>query len=328
MTSFTFVAGAWWPLLLLVPLLLAGGAWLSARARRRRQQLLGARATALVGRRVHRFARAGGAAAALAAAALALLQPAWGEGDGPPAAPDVLLCLDVSRSMAARDQAPSRLAAAQQQIERLAAGCLGTRLGLVAFAGDARLLVPLTTDAAAVAAVAATLAPGAVGRGGTDLGAAVDTALAALQRAGAAGGSIVVLSDGEDFAGAGAAAAARARAARVEVHCLGFGGEAGSKVVVAAPGGELFLQDAAGDDVVTRLEREGLVAIAAAGGGGYEHAADADTLSCLHAERLAPRALAAAVRAGARLPAHRYQWFLLAAIGFWMLRRWLPEWRR
>jgi Ca-activated chloride channel family protein len=274
---------------------------------------------------VHVRARAGCGAVAFVAAAVALLQPAWGEGEDAPAAPDVVLCLDVSRSMAARDQAPSRLAAAQQQIDRLAAASLGTRLALVVFAGDARLLVPLTSDAVAVAAVAATLAPGAAGRGGSDLGAAIDTALAALRRARSVGGSIVVLSDGEDFGGAGIAAAARARAADVPVYCLGLGSVAGSKLVVDGPVGEVFVQDASGADVVTHLDAEGLAAIAAAGGGSYGPVTTVLALQRLHDAELAPRALAATVRAGAATPAHRYQWFLLAAIGCWMLRRWLPE---
>jgi Ca-activated chloride channel family protein len=226
--------------------------------------------------------------------------------------------------MAARDQAPSRLAAVQQQIDRLAAHAQGTRLGLVVFAGDARLGVPLTHDVAAVAAIARTFVPGAAGRGGTDLGAAIDVALLALQRAAAANGSIVVQSDGEDFGGNGLAAAARARQAGVVVHCLGVGSEAGGKVVVETDAGEVFLQDQGGDDVVTRLDRAGLEAVARAGGGIYL-AASAEALSRLHAEHLLPRAVAAAVAAGTRPPAHRYQWFLLAAIGFWMLRVCLPE---
>lgn len=324
MTSFTFVARDLWPLLLLLPAVLALGTWWSVRAERHRQRVLGPR---LAGPRNRgtTIVRMGAAVAAAVAAALAVLQPAWGAGVGAPAAPDVVLCLDVSRSMAARDQAPARFAAAQRQIERLVADCLGTRLGLVVFAGDARLLVPLTADAAAVAAVTAMQAPGTAGRGGTDIGAAIDLALGTLARANSRGGSVLVLSDGEDFGGRGVVAAARARAGGVVVHCMGFGSEAGSKIVVDLPGGEQFLRDAAGDDVLTRLDARGLAAIAAAGGGGYAPAVGEHTLARLHAEQLMPRALAAAVRTGEIVPAQRFQWFLLGALACWMLRRWWPS---
>ncbi len=328
MTAFLFVAGAGWPLLLLLPLLLALGTWCSQRARQRHRQLLGPREAVLAGRRVHTSVRAAAAVLAACCSAVALLQPAWGQGDGEPAAPEVVVCLDVSRSMAARDLLPSRFAAAQRQLGELVEAAAGTRLGLVVFAGEARLVVPLTTDGAAVALLAATLAPGAVGRGGTDLGAAIDTAAQALQRVHATSGSIVVLSDGEDFAGNGVAAAARAQAAGLSVHCLGCGSEGGSKIVVELAGDEHFLQDAAGDDVVTHLDHRGLAAIAAAGGGSYLTASTGDTLLRLHDEELAPRAVAAAVAGGSRAPAHRYQWFLFAALVFWMLRAVLPERRR
>lgn len=328
MTDLVLVAAGAWPWLLLLAVALLLGARWQAGAERRRRELLGARERVLAGAVAHRRARALCALAAAFAAAVVWLQPAWGLGDGEPAAPDLVVCLDASRSMAARDQAPSRFGAAVQQLERLAAGALGTRLGLVVFAGEARLAVPLTSDLPAAAAVAGTLAPGAMGRGGTDVGAAIELALLALQRGGAANGSIVLLSDGEDFAGRGAAAAAAARAAGATVHCLMLGSDAGSKIVVAAERGEVFLQDRSGDDVVTRLDRDGLQAIAAAGGGQCRAVADDAALLALHDGELVPRAVAAAVRAGVRPPAHRYQWFLLAALGFWMLRWCLPERRR
>ncbi len=328
MTPIVFVDGAAWPFVLLLLPALALGAYWSLAAARHRRDVLGPRGDALVGRPVGGGVRAGCAVAATALGGLALLQPAWGVAPGAPAGADVVLCLDLSRSMAARDAAPSRLGAAQRQIERLAAHALGARLGLVAFAGEARLLAPLTGDLAAITTLALASAPGGAGGGGTDLGAAIDLALAALQRAGATAGSIVVLSDGEDFAGRGAAAAARARAAGAVVHCVGLGSAAGSKVVVEVPGGEVFLRDATGADVVTRLDGAALAAVAAAGGGRFAAGSPDDALVRLHDVALAPRALGAALRTGRAVPMHRYQWCLCAALLAWMLRACLPERRR
>ncbi|MBX3463778.1 MAG: VWA domain-containing protein [Planctomycetes bacterium] len=324
-----FVAGSVWPLVAVALVLgLGAGVACTRRAQRRLEAALGPRAEALAGRPAHGALR--GLAAVLAAGlgGVVLLQPAWGLAGGVPAGADVILCLDASRSMAARDVLPSRWQAAQRQIAALADGALGARLGLVVFAGEARLAVPLTGDVAAVAELAAALAPGAVERGGTDPGAAIDLALQALQRSGATRGSIVVLGDGEDFAGDGPAAAARARAAGAVVHCLGFGREAASKIVVETAAGQEFLRAANGQDVLTRLERAQLDAVARAGGGRSAVAAADGDLRRWFREEMAPRAVAAAVHAGAAEPAHGYAAFLCAAILCWMLRTCLPERRR
>ncbi|MBL9078730.1 MAG: VWA domain-containing protein [Planctomycetes bacterium] len=328
MTAFTLLAAGAWPGLVLLALAIGLGAWCSRRAAQRTAAALGPRATALVGRPAWPRLRAACALLAAAAAGIAGLQPAWGVAAGGAPVADVVLCLDLSRSMAARDVAPTRLGAAQQAIERLAAAAPALRLGLVVFAGSARLAVPLTGDTAAVATLVATLAPGDAGGGGSAGGAAIEVAAAALARAGAAGGCIVVLGDGEDFGAGAAAAAARARAQGAVVFGLGFGSEAGSKIVVPLASGEVFLRDAAGRDVVTRLDLAGLAAVARAGGGHAERATGADALLALHDAALAERATAQALAAGRAAPAPRFGWFLCAACLFWMLRMCLPERRR
>lgn len=325
MSAVVFLVPAWWPLLLLVPAAVWLGARLSAAARRAAADELDGRETVSWGTRRWGAWRAACAVGAATATGVALLQPVWGDGDGEPVGPDVVLCLDVSWSMAARDVAPSRLAAAQAEIERLATARPGTRLGLVVWAGDARAVVPLVADLPSVAAIARTFAAGASGRGGSDPGAAIDAALATLRGGGAAAGAIVLLGDGEDFAGHGVAAAARASAAGVPVHCLGFGSEAGSKIVVPGDGGETFLRDTAGTEIVTRLERAGFAAIAAAGGGRCLAPAPAGALAALVDDTIASSARAVASQDHTRNPAHRFQWPLLAAVLLWMLRVALPE---
>lgn len=325
MTAFVFLVPAFWPLLLLVPVTVWLGARLSAAAHRAAARDLDGRDAATWGRRRWGAWRGACSVGAAAATVAALLQPVWGDGDGEPVGPDIVLCVDASWSMAARDVAPSRLAAAQQEIERLATARPGTRLGLVVWAGDAHAAVPLVADLPSIAVIARTFAAGAVGRGGSDPGAAIDTALATLRGGGAAAGAIVLLGDGEDFVGQGVSAAARARAAGVSVHCLGFGSEAGSKIAVPGDGGETFLRDAAGAEIVTRLERDGFAAIAAAGGGRCLAPAATGALAELVDETIAPSARSLAVRDRTRNPAHRFQWPLLVAVLLWMLRVALPE---
>ena len=325
MSAFVFLLPAYWPALLLVPALVALAWWVDARGERRRRALLGQRLEPAAGSPAWPSVRRAADGGAVLAVAVALLQPVGAGGDGAGGA-DVVLCVDASWSMAARDEVPTRLRAVQREIEALATGLGPSRLGLVVFAGDARLVAPLTADATAVAALAGALGPGAHGRGGSDPGAAIDAAATLLARAGHAG-AIVVLGDGEDFAGGGVAAAARAAAAGATVHAIGCGSEAGSKIVVDDGGRETFLRGGDGADVVTRLDRGALEALVAAGNGTVRAIAPG-ALAALHGEVLLPAARAAALRAGRvdRVPLLHLP--LLAAFVLWMLRWCLPERRR
>lgn len=328
MTGLMFLVPPWWPALLALPFLVWLGHRLSRRALQRTRSLLGRREEPLCASYRGR-ARALCAIAAVAFAALALLQPVLGEADTEPAGPEIVLCIDVSRSMAARDVAPTRLGAVQHQIDELAHAAAGTRLGLVAFAGDARLVAPLTADLDSVAVLARDLAAGSEQRGGTNVGAAIEVGLRALARAGKPGrGSLVVLTDGEDFAGAGPAAAAQALAQGVPVHCIGFGAEGGSKIVVESETGESFLRDASGHEIVTRLDADGLAAVAQAGGGQLLLGTVPGALSSLHRTVLEPAARRAAISEPERQVAHRFQWPLFLSLLFCMLRWCLPERRR
>ncbi|MFN9276501.1 MAG: hypothetical protein ACK6D2_12320, partial [Planctomycetota bacterium] len=141
-------------------------------------------------------------------------------------------------------------------------------------------------------------------------------------------GAVVMLSDGEDFAGGALAAARRAAAAGYPVHALGLGTAAGGKIVVDTGAGEAFLQDGAGEDVITRGEFSALAAWAAAGGGRSVPLADGDGLRALHDGVLAPAAREAAVRAGRLQPLPLWRWPLFAAVVLWMLAACAQERRR
>lgn len=324
MIAFWLLVPPWWPLLLALPAALGLGALLAARSRRRAAAALGPREAALLGARRSTMARDLLALAAAAAATLALLRPV-ALGAEQQVAADVVLCLDVSRSMLARDSAPSRFAAAQQQITALAERAPGARFALLAFGGRAELVAPLCRDGAAITALASALAPGSRGGVGTRLDVAITLAVEVLQRGQAVGGAIVLLSDGEDFGADASNAARAARAAGVRVHCLAFGSATGSKIVVDDGGGETFLRDARGDEVLTRPDRAGLAAVAAAGGGSFAVAVQGDELAGAYARDMVAFATAAAVASGRLSPVPCQGWFLLAAAAFWMLRSMLPE---
>jgi Ca-activated chloride channel family protein len=185
---------------------------------------------------------------------------------------------------------------------------------LVVFAGEARLLIPLTADAASFLQLLDLARPGVLPQGGTNLGAAIDAALQALGPARGEHEAIVLLTDGEDLEAAGSAAAARAREHGVAVHCVGLGTRGGGKIAVPSGNGETFLRDASGSEVVSALDADGLRSIAEATGGAYlEAGAASGALVRLHRERLGPLAGRAAGSAAAATRAPRFQWFLLAA---------------
>jgi Ca-activated chloride channel family protein len=316
------------PLLLLAPV-----AWLvmlrmdRAHARHRRA-LFGVRATVLApAPRARRPGlRRALAATALLAALVALLQPAWGERPQASAqrGVDLLVCLDVSRSMRAQDLEPDRLEAAKRELTLLAERARGDRLGLVLFAGEARLAVPLTQDLGSFVQLLAQADPLSVERGGTDLGAALDAALRAFEGASGEHEAVLLVTDGEDHAGRGLMAAEALRARGIAVHCAGVGTSRGARVPVE--GG--FLVGPDGQDVVTALDPASLGRIAAATGGSYTPLRPR-ALVDLYEQRVLPMARKAFDAEQRRERENRFQWPLAAAFLLWILELcWVGRARR
>jgi Ca-activated chloride channel family protein len=280
---------------LLPLLLLAPAAWLLlARADRAR----GRRVARELGPRVRiaprRFAFTAGG---LLLAFVAVLGPAWGAAESEVSGADLVICLDVSRSMLARDVVPDRLSLAKSEIKALADGAKGDRLGLVVFAGEARAMVPLTEDMTSFSELLDLADPTSVTRGGTDLGAALEAALDVL---GGRPGTVLLFTDGEDLGGRGLAAARLLAERGVAVHCVGLGTELGSKIMTE--GG--FVRDRAGGEVVSAMDAPGLRAIAGATGGTFGGRAPSISVT--------RRAAASEERE------NRYQWFLAGAVLLWL----------
>ncbi|MBX3462356.1 MAG: VWA domain-containing protein [Planctomycetes bacterium] len=311
MSGLEFTRAAWWPWLLLLPLVWAL-LWTlfdrSARAARR----YGARAAGPLPRPLWASLRL---SLLLGLGFVCWLDPR--HGDEPIAVErrglDVVFCLDVSRSMLARDLEPTRLRRAVQDIRAVLPDLQGgDRAGLVVFAGEARLWVPLTHDLDAFAGLLAEVDTDTVKLGGTDLAAALRKALAVADADQAATTAVVLLTDGEDLAGAGREAARELAARGIVVHAVGYGSAMGSKITVAAGSGEEFLRDKEGAEVVSRMDPDSLRAVAAATGGEFLRA-EAMVLPVreLHHKRLRAmekRSYEAGQESGKRA---RYQWVLL-----------------
>lgn len=239
---------------------------------------------------------------------------------------DVVLAVDVSQSMAARDLAPDRMARVRHSIRQLLGALHGDRVALVPFSGSAFLQNPLTSDYNMVGLLVDLLQPGLIPQPGTNLAAPIDTALELFARDGENEGQhrvLVVLSDGEDFEGRWEEAVQRATEAGVRIFSVGMASPEGGPVPDPQRPGALKT-DRQGSIVLSRLNEEVLVALARAGRGEYyRSSAGGDELLKIRDEidEMDKKALGSQLYSGWQ---HRYPWFLASGLGFVLLGWWLP----
>ncbi len=194
---------------------------------------------------------------------------------------DILVALDVSRSMLAEDLAPNRLERAKLEITRLIRGLDGDRIGLVAFAGNAFVQSPLTVDYGAALLFLNAMDTDMISVQGTDLGTAINVALDAFDESEARDQRVLmIVTDGEDHEGEVDAAVARAEQNGVQVHTVGVGSPDGVPIPETDANGRRtgFLRDDEGNVVTTRLEEAPLRRIAEATGGRYVPAYSGTTI--------------------------------------------------
>jgi Ca-activated chloride channel family protein len=240
---------------------------------------------------------------------------------------DIVVCLDTSRSMLARDLRPSRLERATREVVGLLERLRGDRCSLIAFSGDAREIAPLTHDRSTLRSLLGYVSPADNRRGGTDLATAIERALEMFDGRTGAHEAIVLLTDGEDLEGRAAELAGKARERGIGVYVVGIGTEDGGKIpVLDARGRESFLIGPDGEEVVTRLAGESLRAIAERTGGAYLSAESSPTpLEDLYTSRISKlegRELEGGKR---RIPHDRYQWSLALALACMLVECGLRE---
>jgi len=228
---------------------------------------------------------------------------------------DLVLCLDTSRSMLAQDLRPSRLERAKREVVGLLDHLRGDRVALVAFSGDARDVAPLTRDRQTLERLLAFVTPEDNHEGGTNLAAAIDHALELFDGRTGAHEAVVLLTDGEDLEGEAAARADEASRRGIRIFVVGVGTEAGGKIPIVEGGVSSFLRDENGQEVVTRLERESLVALAEKTGGDFLSAEESPTaLEDLYRARVS-RIQGREIEGGERrVPYDRFQWPLALAL--------------
>lgn len=191
---------------------------------------------------------------------------------------DLVVAVDVSNSMACEDLKPSRMLATRRALEQLIDRSKGDRLGIVVFAGDAFVQLPITTDRAAAKLFLSTVGPGSVGTQGTAIGAAIDLARQSFDPESHSGKAIIVITDGENHEDDAIGAAQRAATDGIVVHTVGMGTPEGGPLPVKVNGRmQGFRKDADGTTVVSRLNEAMLRRIATEGNGAYVRATSTST---------------------------------------------------
>ena len=270
-----------WMLVFVAFVPVAGALWALLRARSEKR-LAAFVAPALQARLLPRAPHLFSLQAVLLLAGLALVlfatsRPQWGQSaqQAQARSRNVVVALDVSRSMLAADVRPNRLERAKADLADLVKSLDGDRCALVAFRRTGVLLCPLTTDYAFLRSAIEGASPDSAPRGETDLGSAIRTSLDALDPAKDEHNAIILISDGGDLRGGALEAAQLAKKRSVPVFTVGLGNDAVESMVPDASG--TGAQTYQGKAVKTRLEHETLDKIARASGGRYVPLATAGT---------------------------------------------------
>lgn len=231
---------------------------------------------------------------AMACVVLAAMGPRWGTYYEDVLRPklDVMICLDVSRSMLAEDAGMSRLERAKDDIKRLIPRLGGGAIGLVAFAGRAELVCPLTDDYDFYKLTVDDVGVHSVRLGGTNLADAIETAAKGFDRVGSYKRVIVVLTDGEDQGEGAVEAAVDAHKAGIDVYAIGIGDSGRGALIPIENNGRKGYVMYDGQQHWSKLDEAGLRQIAAAGGGVYEPSrlisGSERTLEWLYGNRISP----------------------------------------
>lgn len=184
---------------------------------------------------------------------------------------DLMIALDVSNSMLAEDLKPNRMAHSKRAIEQIIRELQGNRIGLVIFAGNAYVQLPLTTDVTSAKVFLDAVHPGIVPTQGTAIGAAIDLCMRSFDPSSTAGRMILLITDGENHEDDAVAAAQTASEANVKVCAIGAGAPGGAPIPNYNNRGIRtgFKSDAQGNTIVSALNEPLLIDIVDAGDGVF-----------------------------------------------------------
>ena len=191
---------------------------------------------------------------------------------------DLFLCVDISNSMHAEDIAPNRLERSKQAINKLISKLQGDRIGIIVFAGNAYVQLPITTDYAAAKMFLSTVDTDLIPTQGTEVGRAIELAIKSFGES-EHSKAIIIISDGEDHENGDAVKAAQEAAKRnIKVYTIGMGLEEGAPIPIYNQYGKKtgYKKDKDGNIIITKLDDNMLRQIAEIGDGIYVRASNSN----------------------------------------------------
>ena len=181
---------------------------------------------------------------------------------------EVIIALDISNSMKAEDVAPSRLDKSKMLIENLVDNFTNDKIGLIVFAGDAFVQLPITSDYVSAKMFLQNITPELIAAQGTNLAEAIDLSSHSFTKQEKVGRAIIVITDGEDHEGGVEKAAKAAKKNGIRIFVLGVGSAKGAPIPDGNGG---YMKGKTGQEVMSALNEDMCKQIAAAGGGAYIH---------------------------------------------------------
>ena len=182
---------------------------------------------------------------------------------------ETIIVMDISNSMRAEDIVPSRLDRSKMMVENLVDHFSNDKIGLIVFAGDAFVQLPITSDHVSAKMFLSSIDPSMIATQGTDIARAIDMATHSFTQEEGIGKAIVVITDGEDHEGGAVVSAKAAKDNGMRVYVLGVGSVNGAPVPI--PGTGDYMKDNAGNTVMSALNEDMCKEVAQAGGGAYIH---------------------------------------------------------
>ena len=182
---------------------------------------------------------------------------------------ETIIAMDISNSMRAEDIVPSRLDRSKMMVENLVDHFTNDKIGLIVFAGDAFIQLPITSDYVSAKMFLSSIDPSMIATQGTDIAAAINMAANSFTQEEGIGKAIIVITDGEDHEGGAIEAAEAAKKSGMRVYVLGIGSANGAPIPI--PGTGDYMKDNTGNTVMSALNEDMCKQLAAAGGGVYIH---------------------------------------------------------
>lgn len=182
---------------------------------------------------------------------------------------ETIIAMDISNSMLAEDITPSRLDRSKMMVENLVDHFTNDKIGLLVFAGDAFVQLPITSDYVSAKMFLSSIDPSMMATQGTDIARAIDMATHSFTQEEGIGKAIIVITDGEDHEGGALEAAEAAKKAGMRVYVLGVGSTQGAPIPI--PGTGDYMKDNSGNTVMSALNEDMCRQVAQAGGGAYIH---------------------------------------------------------